>query len=159
MTYAKYLLSLNINPVCFLCYLVFNSDMDHPADWDGLPGDILIVIAHMLTCCEDLYRISAVSKSWNSIVSGLSRDKKPLQLPPESPLLFLAEQVAEGSAFSCDFNDEYHEEGMVEINVEDEDEDEDQDEEHYCYHELYDYRKSSVTGTRGLHRLATGKNI
>ncbi|XP_017239285.2 uncharacterized protein LOC108212063 [Daucus carota subsp. sativus] len=131
--------------------------MDHSANWDGLPGDILIVIAHMLTCCEDLYRISAVSKSWNSVVSGLSRDKKPLQLPPESPLLFLAEKVAKGSAFSCDFNDEYHEEGMVEINVEDEDEDWDEDEEHYCYHERYDYRKNSVSETRGLQRLATGK--
>nr|XP_017239284.1 PREDICTED: uncharacterized protein LOC108212062 [Daucus carota subsp. sativus] len=129
--------------------------MDHRADWDGLPGKILIVIAHMLTCCEDLYRISAVSKSWNSVVSGLSRDEiKPLQLPPESPLLFLAEQVAEGAAFSCDFDDEYHEEGMVE-NVDDEDDAD--EEEHYCYHELYDYRKNSVSDTRGLQRLATGK--
>ncbi|WOG90863.1 hypothetical protein DCAR_0310109 [Daucus carota subsp. sativus] len=46
---------------------------------------------------------------------------------------------------------------MVEINVEDEDEDWDEDEEHYCYHERYDYRKNSVSETRGLQRLATGK--
>ncbi|XP_074374740.1 putative F-box protein At5g55150 [Apium graveolens] len=106
--------------------------MDDHVNWDELPSELLELIANKLSSCEDIVRFSAVSKSWKSVLSGLSEDEKPV-LPPESPILFLAEQVAEGGALSCDFNDEY-EEGLEE-----------------------DGGDGLVGTTRGLYRLATGK--
>lgn len=122
--------------------------MDDNVNWSELPSELLVLIANKLVSCEDIERFSAVSKSWKSVISGLSEDEKPL-LPPESPILFLAEQVAEGGALSCDFNDEY-EEGLMEdggSGLGDID----------AYLNWYDYRKNSVGNTRGLYRLATGK--
>ena len=75
---------------------MLNSIMGDEANWDKLPCELLIVIVQKLRLCQDLERFSAVSKYWKSVVSGLSQDEKPL-LPPESPHLFLAEQVAEGA--------------------------------------------------------------
>ncbi|KAL1808635.1 hypothetical protein ACET3Z_025625 [Daucus carota] len=127
---------------------MLNSIMGDEANWDKLPCELLIVIVQKLRLCQDLERFSAVSKYWKSVNSGLGQDEKPL-LPPESPHLFLAEQVAEGALLSCDFNN-------------DEDEDVDYDVEDYdeaCYEEYlaYDYGKHSVGNTRGLYSLSTRK--
>uniref|UniRef100_A0A161ZM15 F-box domain-containing protein n=1 Tax=Daucus carota subsp. sativus TaxID=79200 RepID=A0A161ZM15_DAUCS len=127
--------------------------MGDEANWDKLPCELLIVIVQKLRLCQDLERFSAVSKYWKSVVSGLSQDEKPL-LPPESPHLFLAEQVAEGALLSCDFNNDENED--VDYDVEEE-LDEDYDEACYQEYLAYDYGKHSVCNTRGLYSLSTRK--
>ncbi|KAL8105769.1 hypothetical protein AgCh_029531 [Apium graveolens] len=110
-------------------------------NWDNVPSQLLQIIGGKICSANDFIRFSAVSKTWQSVMSERREAEKALMMvSPESPLLLLAEEVQRG-LLSCDINSDEDENGYEEENVdeemeeseegEEESEDEDDDEDDF----------------------------